>query len=124
MLPETAVLPLILFMALLLVCTLCGLAASGHFPAEHRSPALKSGVGPFVLYGSLIVAVLCFGFGTMLAWDAIPWYAAVIGGGAMVLAAPLALRAFPDSFVNGRGVLVALSGVNVVIVAIWALAGR
>jgi hypothetical protein len=36
------------------------------------------------------------------AWQHVPLPAAVIGGGAMVLFAPLLLQPFPDSFVNGR----------------------
>jgi hypothetical protein len=36
----------------------------------------------------------------------VPLYAAVIGGGAMVLFAPLLLQPFPDSVVNGRRGLV------------------
>jgi len=115
---SNAILPLILFMALLLAVALCGLAASGHFPREHRSPALTSGAGPFILFGSLTLSVLCLAVGVALAWRAIPWYAAVIGGGAVALAAPLALRPFPDTFVNGRGALIAFSGASLLMVVL------
>ena len=33
----------------------------------------------------------------------------MIGGGAMVLAAPLILRLFPDRFLDGRGALIVFS---------------
>jgi hypothetical protein len=79
MLPSSAILPLILLMALLLTVALCGLAASGHFPYEHRSPALKSRAGEFILFGSLILSMLCLVTGVALVWRAVPWYAAVIG---------------------------------------------
>jgi hypothetical protein len=116
MFPDSAILPLILFMALLLAAALCGLAASGHFPEEHRSPALQSPAGKFILFGSLVLSLLCLGAGIALVWPAVPWYAAVIGGGAVVLAAPLALRPFPDAFVNGRAALIAFAGASALIV--------
>ena len=46
----------------------------------------------------------------MFAWQRLPLYAAVIGGGAMVLFAPLLLQPFPDSFVNGRQGLLIFAG--------------
>jgi hypothetical protein len=115
---SNAILPLILFMALLLAVALCGLAASGHFPREHRSPALQSGAGPFILFGSLALSLLCLAAGLWLAGRAIPWYAIVIGGGAVLLAAPLLLRPFPDDFVNGRGALIAFSGASLLTVVL------
>ena len=54
---SNAILPLVLFMVLLLAVALCGLAGSGHFPREHRSPDLTSGAGPFILFGSLALSV-------------------------------------------------------------------
>jgi len=39
----------------------------------------------------------------------VPWYAAIIGGGAMVLIAPLLLQLFSDRFVDGRISLLAFS---------------
>jgi len=42
----------------------------------------------------------------------------VIGGGGTVLAAPLLLRPFPDSFVNGRGALVTFSGLSLLMTAL------
>jgi hypothetical protein len=76
--------------------SLHGLAASGHFPHEHRPPAFASGAGPVVLYGSMALALLCLLVGMAAAWLLIPWYAAVIGGGAALLMAPLILRQFPN----------------------------
>src|SRR5258707_14096054 len=107
---SNAILPLVLFMALLLAVALCGLAASGQFPREHRSPALQSGAGPLILFGSLALALLCLAAGLWLAGRATPWYAIVIGGGAVLLAAPLLLRPLPDAFVTGPGPACAFSG--------------
>jgi hypothetical protein len=125
--PTTdAVPPLILFMALVLASSLHGLAVSGHFPAQHRSPTLKSGAGRLLLRGTIAIAVAAVLAGIAAAWQAIPWPAAVIGGGAMVLSAPPVLRLFPGSFVDGRGALLTFAGAaaSFALLMIWiALAG-
>ena len=118
MMPASAVLPLLSFMLLLLAAALCGLAASGHFPREHRSPALQTGAGAFILFGSLVVSMLSLAVGVALVWQAVPWYAVVIGGGAMVLAAPLLLRPLPDAFVNNRATLVTFAGASMLMVVL------
>jgi hypothetical protein len=123
-LPSHAILPLVLVTALLLVASLCGLAASGHFPHERRAPALRSGVGAIILFGSLAASALCLAAGLALAWGIVPWYAAVIGGGAAILGAPMALRSFPDRFVDGRGALIAFAGASVAIVLLLAVLAR
>ena len=123
MLPESAVIPLLSFMLVLLSASLCGLAASGHFPAEHRAPTLRSGLGRFILFGSLALSFLCLFGGIALIWNTVPWYAAVIGGGAMVLIAPPLLQPLPDSFVNGRGALLTFSGLGMLIVVLLFGAG-
>jgi hypothetical protein len=118
MLPAESVLPLVLFMALVMALSLHGLAASGQFPRERRSPALGAGAGPLILFASIGVAAVCLLVGLTLAWRLVPWYAAIIGGGAMVLAAPLVLQWFPDSFVDGRGALIAFAGAGAVLAVI------
>lgn len=102
---HLAWLSLALLMALLLALTLLGLAASGHFPAEQRAQALRSMTGRLLLYGSMIAGAVCLIAGLVLAWSTVPWYAAVIGGGAVILFAPLVLQAMPDRFVDGYGAL-------------------
>ena len=122
MLPGSVVIPLLSFMVLLLSASLYGLAASGHFPAEHRAPGLRAGFGRIVLFGSLALCLFCLFGGIALVWYAVPWYAAVIGGGAMVLIAPLLLQPFPDSFVNGRAALLTFSGMSLAItVLLWCV---
>jgi hypothetical protein len=122
MLPGSAVIPLLSFMVLLLSASLYGLAASGHFPAEHRAPTLRSGFGRIVLFGSLALCLFCLVGGISLVWHTVPWYAAVIGGGATVLIAPLLLQPFPDSFVNGRAALVTFSGLSLAVIALlWCV---
>jgi hypothetical protein len=100
---------LALVMALLLAVSMLGLTASGHFPREHRSAALASASGGAILFGSIAIALVCLGLGIFFVRMKVPWYAAVIGGGVMVLATPLLLRPFPDWFVNGRVSLLAFS---------------
>jgi hypothetical protein len=110
MMPASAVLPLLLFMLLVLMLSLHGLAAAGHFPHERRAPELRSAAGTLILFGSLAVAAICLATGLAAAWQRIPWYAAVIGGGAIALLAPLVLQLFPDRFVDSRSALVVFGG--------------
>ncbi len=118
MMPTHAIAPLLLFMALLLAAALGALSASGHFPSEHRAPALRSAAGAGILYGALALSALSTLFGIMLIVPIVPWYAAVIGGGAMILATPLLLQPFPDEFVNGRGALLTFAGTSVLMAAL------
>ena len=122
MLPTQTWLPLALFAALLLVLSLHALAASGHFPRAHRAPALASGLGPAILHGSIVVAVICLVAGMILSWQLIPWYAAVIGGGLAILAAPLVLQQFPDRFVDGRAALLSFAAAGIALALfIWVV---
>jgi hypothetical protein len=104
-LPELAV-----FMALVLVLALYGLTVSGHFPVEYRAPALRTAAGQVLLWGTLALSTALTVLVARFAWRHIPLYAAAIGGGAMLLAAPLILRPLPDSFVNGRRGLLFFTG--------------
>jgi hypothetical protein len=98
---------LAMFMGLVLVLALCGLTVSGHFPAEARDPRLQTTIGKVTLWATIAVALLVAIAAIVLAWRRLPLYAAIIGGGAMLLIAPQLLRPLPDSFVNGRrGLLV------------------
>ena len=106
---------LLLFMTLLAAASLYGLAASGQFPREHRTEPLRSAAGAAILYGSMAVTMLSLLAGLFFAGQTIPWYAAVIGGGAPVLFAPLLLRSWSDQFVNGRGALLSFSTIAAVI---------
>ncbi len=106
---------LLLFMGLLLCVALYVLAASGHFPHEHRPASLKSASGTVILYGSMAGACACFLIGLASIWNSVPWYAAIIGGGLAILAAPPILRSFPDGLVNGRAALLGFSALAVVI---------
>ena len=97
------------FMAGVLAVALYGLTASGHFPAEARSARFKGGSGALVLWGTLAATALAAASMLLNAWWILPWYLQVIGGGAMLLFAPLLLQPLPDSFVNGRRGLLAFS---------------
>ena len=48
MLTTDAIPPLVLFTLLMLVLSLHGLSASGHFPREHRATALNSPIDGFI----------------------------------------------------------------------------
>src|SRR3974390_496043 len=98
--PIAAWLLLLLFSALLLALCLQGLAASGHFPYEHRSTALRRGLGRMLLFGSIATAIICL----------------VVRGGA-ILSAPLALQPLPDRFVDGASALIVFSGASLVLTA-------
>jgi hypothetical protein len=102
-------------MALLLALSMHGLAASGHFPQQHRAPSLQSAPGVLVLFGTIVIAIVCFAVGIMVAWRYIPWYAAIIGGGGVILVAPLALHAMPDRFVNSAAALIVFSGASLLL---------
>jgi hypothetical protein len=110
--PRHIVLALVLFIAVQLSAALTALAASGHFPLEHRAVSLRSGVGRAILFGACVVSALSLAVGIAMAWVILPWPAAVIGAGAAVLAAPLLLRPFPDAFVNGRAALVVFASAS------------
>jgi hypothetical protein len=115
MMPREAVLPFALFVALVLCTALSALAASGHFPHRYRAPSLRCGLGRAILFGACGLAALALVIGGAAAWRLMPWPAAVIGGGAAILAAPLVLRPLPDRFVNGRAGLLAFTGAAVLL---------
>jgi hypothetical protein len=104
---------LLLFMSAMMLIALYGLTVSGHFPAEFRSEALKGNLGTATLWGSILLTLAAGAVTLLRGWESLPWYALVIGGGAMLLFAPLLLRPLPDSFVNGRSGLVTFSAAAV-----------
>src|SRR5271166_5053207 len=92
MLPSHArmAVALLMFAALVLAGALHLLAASGHFPREHRDVQLRSALGRFVLFGSIAVTSVCVPAGTVAAFRLIPWSFVIIAAGLAILAAPLA----------------------------------
>ena len=101
-----------IFMGLVLVLALYGLTVSGHFPAEFRDPSLQTRFGKTVLWATVAIASLLVIAALAVAWRSLPLYATVLAAGAMVLIAPLLLRPLPDSFVNGRGGLLAFAAIG------------
>ena len=99
-------LELAFFMITVELLALYGLAFSGHFPAEFRSAELRGGAGAMLFWATLAAAVLAAIVAGCITLRVLPWPAIVIGGGAMLLAAPFLLRPFPDRFVNGLAGLV------------------
>lgn len=100
---------LALFMALVLVVCTYVMAASGHFPRQGRTAELATPMGTVILWGSIILVATSATLAVAFAYHTLPWYAAVIGGGLMMLLAPFTLQPFPDRFVDGRAVLIALA---------------
>ena len=113
--------PLALFVVLILTASLYGLAVSGHFPRRQKGTAFASSVGAIVLFGSTALAIVTLAGGILAALHLVPWYAAVIGGGFALLAAPPVLRCFPDRLVDGRGAPLAFAAVSasLAFVLIW-----
>ncbi len=116
-------LELALFMVTIALAALYGLAISGHFPAEFRADDLKTRSGVLVMWMTLAVVGVSTLLALGIAIRILPWFAIVIGGGGMLLMAPLILRPFPDRFVNGRSALVAFAGgALAATIALWLLA--
>ena len=122
--PLASIVPLIIFAALMLLTSLQALSASGHFPKASRLPALAQGSGPLVLWTSIIVTAGSVVAGIAAAWMLVPWYAAVIGGGAAILLAPLALQVFPDRVVDGKIALIGLATAAAVLAALLCWLAR
>ena len=96
--------------------------AAGMFPAEHRTSDLRGAAGSALLWISIVavgaVAVRAVAF----AVATLPWYAAVIAGGLMLLAAPFVLGLLPPRLVGNRAGIVGLATVGIVLgSATWAL---
>ena len=124
--PREAVPAVVLFIALVLCAGLTALAASGHFPPEHRGASLRSGVGRAIGAVSCVmrremVSALALLVGAAAAWALLPWPAAVIAAGAAMLATPLLLRPLPDAFVNGRAALLAFASASALLALVLAL---
>lgn len=115
---ASVVVPLGIFVVLMLLVSLQTLSASGHFPKASRLPALSQGSGPLVLWTSIIVTAASVVAGIAAAWTQIPWYAAVIGGGAAILLAPLALQLFPDHIVDGKSALIGFAAAAAALAAV------
>jgi hypothetical protein len=115
---------LILFVALVLSVSLYGLTVSGHFPREHRSERLRDVAGAAVLWVTMALCAAAAVFAIGFAIRHLPWQLAVIGGGGALLAAPLLLQPFPDSFVNGRRGLITFAATSAVLAGcVWQLGG-
>ena len=111
---------LILFMVAVLPLFLYGLTASGHFPAEFRAEQFRNGSGAVIMWGTVVAALFAGAMTLVLAWATLPWYAIVIGGGLVLLLAPLLLQSLPDSFVNGRAGLITFSvAAAMTAIAMW-----
>ncbi|MFM9939263.1 MAG: hypothetical protein ACKVP7_07195 [Hyphomicrobiaceae bacterium] len=103
-------LALLLFAALVMTIAMFGLSLSGHFPAPQKRE-LKDLPGRALLIFSIVVVAFSTAKALGLAMGRLPPPVAVIGAGAALLAAPLALKKLPDSFVDGRLGIVTLAAI-------------
>lgn len=115
--PELA-----LFSAVALTVFMFVVVAAGMFPAEHRTSDLRGTAGNALLWMSIAavgaVAVRAVAF----AIETLPWYAAVIAGGSMLLAAPFVLGLLPPALADNRTGIVGLAAVGIVLgSATWTL---
>lgn len=105
-LAEISFVDLGLVMTAVLALSFYGLALSGHFPAEHRAPALRGSIGRLVVDGSMLMALAALAITIWFGLRSVAWPYLVLGGGTMALSAPLILPRFSDPFIDGRGGLV------------------
>lgn len=106
---------LALFMTMVLAICVYGFAVAGHFPAEFRGKALEGATGIAVLGGTMFVTVLSIVVAVYFALHALPWYAAVIGGGFMALGAPMLCLPLSDRIVNSRAILLVLAATTLLL---------
>ena len=102
--PEISV-----FMGLVLAISVFIVIAAGHFPARYRMEALRTATGLVILWGSIGILSLSSLVATHFAYALIPWYAAILAAGFMILIAPLLVQPLADRFVNGRSALLVLA---------------
>jgi len=100
---------LLVLMALVLTLCIYAIFAAGHFPYASRNPKLKTPAATATIWGTIVVAASSALLSLAFAFQTLPWYAAVIGGGLMILAAPLIAQMFPDRFVNSKAALLILT---------------
>lgn len=96
------------FSALILTASVFVVVSSGHFPARDRTVALKTISGSMLIWCSIFILLLSTILGLYVGYRLVPWYAAIIGGGLMVLIAPLIAQSLSDAFVDGKSALVVL----------------
>ena len=114
-------LDLTLFMVSVGLLALYGLAWSGHFPADYRSDEFKTTSGAGMHWGTLVTAVTAACLVGDAAIQVLPWPAMIVGGGSMLLAAPLLLQLFSDRFVNSVSALTSFAGsaLAVAVIFVW-----
>ena len=113
-----------LFAAVMLSATLFALSAAGHFPSRDRLEPLRTGLGPLILWGTMLASGAAVLAAVMAAWRTAPWPYVVVAGSLAILFAPLVLQRFPDRFVDSRRALLAFATVSAGLAAIsWQLTG-
>ncbi len=97
------------FMAAMLIVVMFVVTVAGHFPVEHRAKELTTPAGALLLWTTSLITTVTALVAIFFVYRLIPTYAAIIGGGFMILIAPYVLHPFPDRFVNGRLSLILLA---------------
>jgi len=112
---------LVLFSTLVLTIALFGLSLSGHFPTQAQKLGRKDVATRAVVVSCIVVVGIAAAKTVGIALHHLPAPMAIIGGGAALLAAPLVLQRFPDTFVDGLRGIVVLATISLALVLI---AGR
>jgi hypothetical protein len=116
--PPGQVLPVLLLALLVFAVTLQGLAASGHFPLRNDRAKTAGRPGRGALFGSIGISFLALVAGIITALRLTSWATAVIAVGLSLLFAPLALRIFPDRFVDSTRALIVFVAIALAAAAI------
>ncbi len=109
-----------LFMAAIAFLALYGLTVSAHFPFEIRAAELQTGIGALTMWTTVVTSAVAAVIVGGVAPRVLPWTSIIIGGGVVLLAAPLLVRAFPDRFVDRlAGVITFAVGAMLTALMLW-----
>lgn len=113
---------LAVFALAILYASLFMLTVAVHFPRSSKGKETLGTSGEAMLWLSILIAATVAALTISLFYANLPWYIAVIAGGACILAAPYLLHPLPDRFLNGRSILLGYSVVGIAIsTVIWRI---
>ena len=70
---------------------------------------MGTATGLVILWGSIGILALSSLVATHFTYELIPWYAAILAAGFMILITPLLVQPLAERFVNGQSVLLMLA---------------
>lgn len=111
---------LLWFIACSTVCVLAFLTVAGMFPLQSRPEQAKSiGMTLLIAGNAILLATLLMGTG-FYGYSELRWSTLIVVTGLIVLFAPGLFQAWPSSLRDGRGGLIALFGIQVLVLAALA----